>query len=76
SGRYDALSRLQQVKMPVLVIHGDRDAIVPIALGRRLFEAAPEPREWSEIKGADHNDTYRVGGEHYFRKLRDTISHW
>ena len=38
--------------MPVLVIHGDRDAIVPIRLGRRLFEAAPEPKEWYEIRGA------------------------
>jgi uncharacterized protein len=62
--------------MPVLVIHGDRDAIVPIALGRRLFEAAPEPREWYAIKGADHNDTYLVGGEKYFLKLRETIRRW
>jgi pimeloyl-ACP methyl ester carboxylesterase len=76
SGRFAALSRLKQVKMPVLVIHGDRDAIVPIALGRRLFEAAPEPREWYEIKGADHNDTYLVGGADYFQKIHDRASVW
>ena len=76
SGRYDALSRLKWIKMPVLVIHGDRDTIVPIRLGRRLFEAAPEPKEWQAIKGADHNDTYLVGGEDYFRKLRETIDGW
>jgi fermentation-respiration switch protein FrsA (DUF1100 family) len=76
SGRFDALSRLKQVKMPVLVIHGDRDAIVPLALGRRLFEAAPEPREWYEIKGADHNDTYLVGGADYFQKIHDRASVW
>jgi len=76
SSRYDALSRLKRIKMPVLVIHGDRDTIVPITLGRRLFEATPEPREWYGIKGADHNDTYLVGGEDYFRKLRETIDRW
>ena len=72
SGRYDALSRLKRKKMPVLVVHGDRDGIVPLRLGRRLFEAAPEPKEWYEIKGAGHNDTYLVGGEDYFKKLRET----
>jgi pimeloyl-ACP methyl ester carboxylesterase len=76
SGRFDALSRLKRTKMPVLVLHGDRDTIVPIRLGRRLFEAAPEPKKWHEIKGADHNDTYLVGGEGYFRKLRETIDGW
>jgi pimeloyl-ACP methyl ester carboxylesterase len=76
SGRYDALSRLKRIKMPVLVIHGDRDTIVPIHLGRRLFDAAPEPREWCEIKGGDHNDTYLVGGPAYFQKLLETIGRW
>lgn len=74
--RFDTLSRLSRIKMPVLVIHGDRDTVVPVDLGRRLFEAAPEPREWYEIKGADHNDTYLVGGPAYFRKLRETIGRW
>jgi fermentation-respiration switch protein FrsA (DUF1100 family) len=76
SGRFDALSRLKRIKMPVLVIHGGRDTIVPIRLGRRLFETAPEPKEWHEIEEADHNDTYLVGGEGYFRKLRETIDGW
>ena len=76
SGRYDALSRLSKIKIPLLVVHGDQDSIVPIVLGRRLFEAAPEPKDWYEIKGADHNDTYVVGGPAYFRKLREKIDRW
>lgn len=76
SGRYDTRSRLKQVNMPVLVIHGDRDTIVPVVLGRRLFAGAPEPKEWYEIKGADHNDTYLVGGPAYFQKIRETIDRW
>ena len=76
SGRFDTLSRLKRINIPVLVVHGDQDTIVPLRLGRRLFEAAPEPKTWYEIKGADHNDTYLVGGENYFRELRETIDRW
>ncbi|HUT32053.1 MAG TPA: alpha/beta hydrolase, partial [Planctomycetota bacterium] len=53
--RYDARSHVQQVKCPVLVAHGSRDEIVPYALGRKLFEAANEPKEFLEISGS-HND--------------------
>jgi len=53
--RYNARSHVQQVKCPVLVAHGARDEIVPYALGRRLFEAANEPKEFLELSGS-HND--------------------
>ena len=49
---------------------GSRDSIVPGELGRKLFEAAPEPREWLEVPGADHNDLPWVGGEPYLRAIR------
>lgn len=73
SGRFPLEERLAQVHMPVLVVHGDRDEIVPIALGRRVFEAAREPKFFYVIEGADHNDTYRVGGRAYFGRLREFI---
>jgi len=38
-------------------------------MGRRLFEAANEPKEFYTIKGAGHNDTYLVGGIPYFKTL-------
>ncbi|MEE9155839.1 MAG: alpha/beta hydrolase, partial [Gemmatimonadota bacterium] len=50
-------------------VHGDRDAIVPLEMGRRLYEASPEPKEWLEIPGAGHNDTVLIGGEEYYRRL-------
>jgi fermentation-respiration switch protein FrsA (DUF1100 family) len=76
SGRYDALSKITRVKMPVLVVHGTKDSIVPISLGRRLFQAAPEPKSFYEIPGADHNDTYIIGGEAYFQMIREAIRKW
>jgi fermentation-respiration switch protein FrsA (DUF1100 family) len=35
-------------------------------MARRLFEKAPSPKDFYEIAGADHNDTYLVGGVEYF----------
>jgi hypothetical protein len=52
--------------MPLLILHGDRDTTVPFAQGRRLFEAAPEPKQFFPIPGAGHNDTYFTGGDPYW----------
>lgn len=70
SGRFPLSERLARVSMPVLVIHGDRDDIVPIALGREVFEAAPAPKWFYVIEGADHNNTYQAGGRAYFLRLK------
>ena len=63
------LSKIAKVRAPVLIVHGDNDEIVPFWHGRRLFEAAPEPKEFYPIKGASHNDTYVVGGKAYLDAL-------
>jgi fermentation-respiration switch protein FrsA (DUF1100 family) len=67
--KYDSLSKIRRLKTSLLVIHGERDELIPVAEGRALFEAAPEPKAWYPISGAGHNDTYLVGGEAYFRQL-------
>jgi fermentation-respiration switch protein FrsA (DUF1100 family) len=73
SGRFPLVERLKHVTMPVLVLHGDRDDIVPIALGREVFDAAPVPKYFYVIEGADHNNTYQVGGRAYFQRLTQFI---
>ena len=69
AARYDLLRRLPQIQAPVLVLHGDQDRLIPLALGRRVYEAARPPKAFYLIHGADHNDTYLVGGEAYFRRV-------
>jgi uncharacterized protein len=64
--RYDNLAKVPQLKVPLLMLHGERDSIVPFAQGRRVFEAAPEPKRFYAIPGADHNDTYLTGGDAYW----------
>ena len=71
--RYESLARVPRLRMPLLVVQGDRDEVVPPAQGRRLFDAAPEPKRYYAIPGAGHNDTYLVGGEAYWRTIGDFL---
>jgi len=71
--RYDSLSKMEQIDVPLLVLHGDRDDIVPLEAGRKLFEAAGGDKLFYTIRGAGHNDTYAVGGQDYFDELRRFI---
>jgi len=64
--KYDSLAKIREIRVPLLVLHGDRDDVVPYEQGRRLFEAANEPKWFYTIRGARHNDTYFVGGQPYF----------
>jgi hypothetical protein len=70
---YDNLGKIGRVKVPVMVIHGAQDEIIPADMGRRVFEAAPEPKELYIIPGAHHNDTYDAGGPQYFARLKAFI---
>jgi fermentation-respiration switch protein FrsA (DUF1100 family) len=55
--RYDTLERLPRVHAPVLVLHSPQDDIIPHAHGRRLYEAANEPKAYVELAGG-HNDGF------------------
>lgn len=67
--RFDSLSKIRDIRVPLLCIHGTQDTVVPFALGQRLFEAAHEPKTFYPIPGADHHNTYEVAGPAYFGKL-------
>lgn len=59
--RYDNLSKIGGVTEPLLLIHGEADRVVPTRFGRRLFEAANEPKTARFIPGAGHNDLHAYG---------------
>jgi fermentation-respiration switch protein FrsA (DUF1100 family) len=71
--KYDSLSKIGDVQVPLLVLHGDRDEVVPFKSGRKLFEVANEPKQFYAIEDAGHNDTVLVGGREYFQALREFV---
>jgi fermentation-respiration switch protein FrsA (DUF1100 family) len=67
--RYDTIERIAHIRVPILIIAGDRDHIVPIAQTRRLYDAAHDPKSLLIIDGADHNDEALVEG----REMMDRV---
>src|SRR5262249_4959967 len=59
--RFDAVARIGQVKAPILVLHGERDRVVPLRFVRGLFDAAPEPKEFWLAPEAGHEILARYG---------------
>lgn len=60
--QFDSLSRIGEVRAPILVLQGGRDRLVPPEMGRRLAAAARAPVEIWEAPGADHNEIGEAGG--------------
>jgi fermentation-respiration switch protein FrsA (DUF1100 family) len=54
--RFDSISRIGNVAAPLLVLHGERDTVIPPKFGRKLFDAAPEPKEAHFLPEGLHND--------------------
>jgi fermentation-respiration switch protein FrsA (DUF1100 family) len=48
--------RIGSVTAPILILHGTRDEVVPIELGKRLYETVRAPKRFLPLPGAGHND--------------------
>jgi fermentation-respiration switch protein FrsA (DUF1100 family) len=66
---FNSIQKIQGINVPLLMMHGAKDSIIPIELGRRLFAAANDPKQFYEIPNADHNDTFLVGGDRYYETV-------
>ncbi len=53
--RFDSLSKIARIASPVVLVHGTRDDVIPVEMGRRLAAARPDAR-WVELPEATHND--------------------
>lgn len=61
--RFDNLAKIGPLLMPLLVIHGEQDDLVPVAMGRRLLAANDAIKESLFVADAGHNDVWDKGGE-------------
>jgi fermentation-respiration switch protein FrsA (DUF1100 family) len=64
----DALSKIKNIIIPKLIIHSEDDKIIPFRHGRKLFEAAPEPKEFYPMRGG-HNDAIFLASEDFVSKI-------
>lgn len=63
--RMESIAKVPSLKMPVLIIHGLSDKVIPSFMSERLYAAAPQPKTLLLIPGAGHEDCAAVGGAKY-----------
>jgi fermentation-respiration switch protein FrsA (DUF1100 family) len=65
-------SHIRQTNIPILLIHGTKDQIIPYWHSQVLYDSIPGPKQLLSVEGADHNDVAIVAGDQYGR----TIGQW
>ena len=69
--RFDSAGKIGRVKVPVLVVHGERDSLIHPELGRALFERASAPKRFVLVEGGTHYNTNGLGADQYRAALRE-----
>ena len=71
--RFDSLAKVDRLQMPVLFIHGTADNVVPAQMSKKLFDAAPEPKQLYMVPDGGHNNTAQIGGAEYLDRVNQFL---
>ena len=72
--QFDTRAKVASMDVPVSVVHGDRDLVVPMWMGRAVHEAARVKGALLIVPGAGHNDIAMVGGFCYWDWVAAALS--
>ena len=67
--RFDSISKIRTIDMPVLVVHGAGDRFIPAKFSQALYGAAPEPKRLLLVQNGSHNNSMWTGNGDYRRAL-------
>ena len=67
--QFDSIGAIGRIRSPVLFLHSPQDAVIPIAEGRRLFDAAPADKAFVEVRGG-HIDASEVDADRFSAAIR------
>ena len=71
--RFASDEKLAGLELPKLIIHGDRDEVIPFAQGRALYERAAEPKSFLAVPGGDHNDLPLLSHSEVLARVEDFL---
>lgn len=70
---FDTRRSVSDLDVPVSVVHGRRDRIIPLRMGVEVYEAAKKKGKLLLVEGAGHNDVAEVGGEAYWTWITEAL---
>jgi alpha-beta hydrolase superfamily lysophospholipase len=68
---FDSVHKVASIGSPLLVVHGGNDRTILPDLGRKLFEAAAQPKQFVLVEGGSHHNTNSVGQAQYKQALSE-----
>ncbi|MGA7932440.1 MAG: alpha/beta hydrolase [Kovacikia sp.] len=71
--RFNSITKVRSLKMPVLYTHGTADTLIPVAMSEALHAATPEPKQLLLVDGAEHNNIPDIGGCFYLQRLKEFV---
>lgn len=71
--QYRNIDHIRNVHAPLLVLHGERDAVIPVSMGKAVYGAGNEPKRLELFPGGDHNDLFEHGAWHGARAFLDGL---
>lgn len=71
--QFRTLDRIGEVDVPLFIVHGGRDAVIPLDMARRVYHAANEPKTLKVVKRAGHNDLFEQGAWGHVRDFLETV---
>lgn len=71
--RFNNIAKLDAIKCPVLLIHGDRDQVIPSFHSRVLYQRLKTPKQFFTVEGAGHNNVVKVAGNRYKQAVSDFV---
>jgi fermentation-respiration switch protein FrsA (DUF1100 family) len=73
ASRFASLEKMASVRVPKLFLHAAADDVIPLAHGRRLYDAAPPPKTFVELQGG-HGDAFDVDSARYFGSIAEFLA--
>ena len=67
--KFDSLERIRKVSVPILMVHGKRDPVVPFHMSQQLQRAIRSPLTRLDLSSAGHHDIFAKGGERLWGKV-------
>jgi uncharacterized protein len=72
--RFDSISKVRSLQVPILLIHGTTDDVVPVDMARQLYAAAPEPKMLHLVENANHFNVYQPGDRSYLKAIQQFMT--
>jgi len=72
-GQFDTQARLQEIRVPILIVHCRQDPVLPFELGQEVYATANEPKTFLEINGSCHEEASIIAPEKYRIALQNFL---